>query len=444
MPAVQIPDIPRFNTALSEWLSCTIYVVMLRKRNTKLPLPLICAVSLAAQSVWLILTDAVPLLFWIPCMAAATFLMYLYIGSCCQLSGRDAAYFTIRAFVLAEMMASLEWQLVCYFIPDTGTHIAGQILLLVVVYGSLATAIYLMEKRQLPAKMRLDITWSELISALIIGIAIFGVSNISYVFEKTPFSARYPADILIIRTLVDIGGFAILYTHYVVGCQYRTWREVEALKSVLQKQYVQYRLSRESISLINQKYHDLKHQIQALRAENDPERKNAYLDEMEEGLKNYEAQFKTGNVVLDTILTSKALYCQKHSITFTCVVDGSLVGRMDVMDLSSVFGNALDNAIEYERRIPDKDKRLLHVTVSRQKNFVLCCFENYYEGNEDLVFEDGLPKTTKPDTDYHGYGLKSIRQVADKYAGSATVRTDNHWFELRVLLPVQNVAAENA
>ena len=126
-----------------------------------------------------------------------------------------------------------------------------------------------------------------------------------------------------------------------------------------------------SIELINYKYHDLKHQIAVLRSEADPGKREAFLDKMEADIKKYESQNKTGNKVLDTVLTTKSLYCAKNNITFTCVADGTLLEFMDVMDICSIFGNALDNAIECELKIPDKEKRLIHVSVSKQKNFLL-------------------------------------------------------------------------
>lgn len=56
--------------------------------------------------------------------------------------------------------------------------------------------------------------------------------------------------------------------------------------------------------MVNQKYHDLKHHIQLLRAASAAER-TEYLDQMEQQIRTYEAQNKTGNRVLDTILTAK-------------------------------------------------------------------------------------------------------------------------------------------
>ena len=59
--------------------------------------------------------------------------------------------------------------------------------------------------------------------------------------------------------------------------------------------------------------------------------------------------------------------------------------------------------------------------------------ENYYQG--ELQFDGDLPRTSKPNTDYHGFGLKSIQNIAEKYGGFLTVQAENQIFLLRVTLP---------
>ena len=141
--------------------------------------------------------------------------------------------------------------------------------------------------------------------------------------------------------------------------------------------------------------------------------------------------------MLDTVLTSKSLYCQQHNISLTSVVDGTLLNFMDEMDLCTLFGNALDNAIESVEKVQDLEKRLIHLSVARQKAFVHIRLENTYAG--ELKFEGDLPVTTKADSRNHGYGLKSIRQTAKKYGGSVTITTRGAWFELRILIPLDGV-----
>ena len=235
--------------------------------------------------------------------------------------------------------------------------------------------------------------------------------------------------------MVDAGGIAILYAHLTQCCEMRVRRELDAVQNVLQNQYIQYKQSKESIELINYKYHDLKHQIEFLRRESDPKKRNAFLNRMEDEIKQYEAQNKTGNSVLDTVLTTKSMYCTKHGITLTCVADGTLLSFMDVMDICSIFGNALDNAIECEMKITDKEKRLIHVTVTKQKNFLILKFENYYE--ENLKYSDGQLITTKKEKQYHGYGLKSIKYTVNKYNGAVSIDTKDNWFDLKILIPIK-------
>ena len=159
-----------------------------------------------------------------------------------------------------------------------------------------------------PDEGQIELVWNECLSAFLIAISVFAVSNISYLTINTPFSGRYSFEIANIRTIVDLAGIAILYAHLMQCCEMRARKELEAVQNVLQNQYAQYVQSKESIELINYKYHDLKHQIAVLRSEEDPQKREAFLDEMEAEIRQYEAQNKTGNKVLDTVLTSNSLY----------------------------------------------------------------------------------------------------------------------------------------
>ena len=209
------------------------------------------------------------------------------------------------------------------------------------------------------------------------------------------------------------------------------------LQNILQNQYANYQRSEESVELINRKYHDLKHQIAVLRREVKEGKNLEYLDRVEQEISAYEAENKTGNRVLDTILTTKSLHCRQNGIQLTCVADGAALDFMDVMDLSALFGNALDNAIEGVSVLPGDEQRLIHLSVARQKGFVSIRLENRCK--ETMHIEKGLPSTTKAEKGLHGYGLKSIQATVAKYGGSVTVHAENGWFELRILIPLLTV-----
>ena len=240
-------------------------------------------------------------------------------------------------------------------------------------------------------------------------------------------------DVYNFRTLIYFSGMALLYGYHRQLWDLQEKREMDALQDLLHLQYETYKRSQESIDLVNRKYHDLKHQIALLRSQGN-EGRNSVLDQMESEIQSYEALNITGNKVLDTVLTSKSLHCQSQGIQMTCVADGGALNFMSAMDISSLFGNALDNAIESVSKICSPEKRLIHVVISQKKSFLCIKIENCYEGQ--LHFSGGRPQTTKRDTRYHGFGLKSIEATAAKYGGTVHINAENGWFELQVMIPL--------
>lgn len=428
---------PRLFTALAEWGACMLFLLQYSRRLRGPRFWLTAAGALVVQVLWLEGTGSLPVAFWMPAMAVAVGLMFLFLAVCGRSDLLGAGYCTVRAFLLAEFTASLEWQLYAFFVWET--KIDGFVpatVFLVVIYGAVFLLAYHLEQRVSQGGNLPRMTGRELLSAASMSLAAFLISNMSFVTANTPFTSSVEQEIANIRTLVDLAGVVILYAYHIQFFELHTRRELDAIKNILQNQYVQYRQSRESIDVINRKYHDLKHQIAVLRAEEDPARRSAFLDQMEEEIQHYEAQNKTGNSVLDTVLTGKCLYCAKHQIKLTCVADGARLSFMDVMDICTLFGNALDNAIECELSIPDKEKRLIHLEVYTKKDFLVIRCENYCPAPP--VFQDGLPMTTKADREYHGYGLKSMRYTAQKYGGTMTVQAKDEWFQLTLLFPLEH------
>ncbi|MFR8354028.1 MAG: ATP-binding protein [Blautia obeum] len=420
-------------TALAEWFSCCVFVLALEKRYKKcyticvlLPfLPVFCVLQYYI-GVW-------PVVVWIPSMVAAMILIYLCIFSCCKVNWKMAMVCFATAFMIAEFSASFEWQIYSYVMGRGHDERVIELIFLVLFYSILFALAYFLEYRYFSGEIRGDISLKEALSSVIMAIAVFLISNISYVYPDTPFSSSLPGGLFYIRTLVDFSGLLILFLQRDRWRELSMQKEMEAVNAILRRQYEQYNLSKENIEIINRKYHDLKHQIAVVRAERNSDKREQYLQEMENDIKMYEAQNKTGNKVLDTILTGKHLYCVQHEINFTCVADGMLLDFMNLMDICTIFGNALDNAIECVEKIGDKSKRLIRTAVYSQSKFLIIRFENYTE--LELTTKDSLPITTKKDRQYHGYGLKSIRSTVEKYGGSMTVNVKDNWFILRLLIP---------
>ncbi len=426
-------DIPRLYTALAEWLACLIYSMVLKRRVKNEDFILTTILALIVQSMFLILTKGLPVYFWIPCMLIAVGFMYIYLYFTCEDSKNVIGYYCARAFLLAELAASLEWQLACFFRNITDS-ILVQLFILIAVYALVFTWAHHMEVSITRGVFILEINRHELWAAVAIAAAIFAFSNLSFVFSNTPFSAGITADVFYIRTLVDIAGIMILYVYQSRICELLAEKELRNIQAMLKAQYDKYRSYQTTFDLINMKYHDLKHQIAGLRANMSDEERSKWIDSLEQELESYSPELETGNSVLDTLIAGKMMNCRANKIKITCVADGDLLDFMHVADICTIFGNALDNAFESVAMIEDPEKRLIHISISPKKNFILIQVINYCENT--ITISNGYPVTTKADKGSHGFGLKSIRYTVEKYHGTLTFELKDNWFELRILIPM--------
>lgn len=107
-------NIPRLYTALADWLACLLYLFFLPKRTAGWRRYTIHAVFLLLLGVFMQATGQVPQFWFLPCIAVSILIMYLYIRMQADVPARCAGYYCVRAFILGELAASLEWQLYYY------------------------------------------------------------------------------------------------------------------------------------------------------------------------------------------------------------------------------------------------------------------------------------------------------------------------------------------
>lgn len=201
---------------------------------------------------------------------------------------------------------------------------------------------------------------------------------------------------------------------------------------LLQSERKQYKMSQESISIVNMKCHDLKHQIAAIRAVSQADQQEA-LKELESAVMIYDIIAKTGNKTLDTVLTEKGLYCDQHHIVLTYTVNPEPLSFINGVDLYALFSNGLDNAIESViKEAPDN--RVISLSVSAHGSLLSIRLENTC--TRPLEFVNGRPVTTKKDQHNHGFGTQSIQYLARKYKGNAVFHMEDQMFLLDVMIPI--------
>lgn len=210
--------------------------------------------------------------------------------------------------------------------------------------------------------------------------------------------------------------------------------EIESITHILHQSEKQYDANKENINLINIKCHDLKYQIE--KFENRGVDKEV-IEDIKRLISVYDLQIKTGNEVLDIILTEKGLACQAKGINLTCMADCKKLNYIREGDLYALFGNILDNAMDAVMNLDDAEKRCISINAREVKNYVSISVKNYFSG-KITISENGLPVTTKEDKQYHGFGMLSIKTVVEKYGGTVSADSDGDIFILSIILPIKD------
>ena len=138
--------------------------------------------------------------------------------------------------------------------------------------------------------------------------------------------------------------------------------------------------------------------------------------------------------MIDGLLSEKMRRASEADIAMSVAVDLRNSGNISDMDLCTIFGNALDNAIEASLKVKDSSLRSIMVRCQDQAGSMVLSVQNYFEGSLRRVGQEIATSKSEPG---HGMGLSGIRRAAEKYGGIMTSTTDEyHNFILTVLIPL--------
>lgn len=220
------------------------------------------------------------------------------------------------------------------------------------------------------------------------------------------------------------------------GCIYLTSYLCDSLKTTylarqleMQKNYYMDQLREEE--QVRRIYHDMKNHLLILQSQNGPTQEIARsVEALRQQIAGYENYYHTGNEFLDVLLRDKARAAREKQIDFSASIQLQGSAFIEPLDLSTLFGNALDNALEASEALP-QDQRLITVKASRVRDMLVITVENNV--SPDTRFSGS---TTKKDSFLHGFGLSNIQKAAEKYGGQCTARLQGGKFLLQIILPV--------
>lgn len=149
------------------------------------------------------------------------------------------------------------------------------------------------------------------------------------------------------------------------------------------------------------------------------------LDWLEESTNNI---VNSGNPIIDAILQSKLHNAKEMGIVLN--ISTKLAGeiKIDEMELAIVLGNALDNAIEAVENIYNSTDKWIEFSLMTTEDRISILVNNPVES--DIDTENLF--TTKKNKEKHGYGIKSIKAVAERYDGMVLFACENKVFSINI------------
>lgn len=221
-------------------------------------------------------------------------------------------------------------------------------------------------------------------------------------------------------------GFGCVYFAAYLSESMRTAYRARELEE--KQRYYRERLDAEE--QVRRVYHDMKNHLLVLQRQAQPSAAEEMLEQLQRELPLYEDYVHTGNEILDIILKEKAGFARERGIRLSVTADLSGMDFLEPLDISTIFGNGLDNAIEASGHLA-AEERVILMKAGRVRDFLSVLIEN----NCGTCAADA-GKSAKPDRLFHGLGIPNMRKAVEKYGGQLVSRCENGTFTLKILIPV--------
>lgn len=353
-----------------------------------------------------------------------------FLWQCCDVTLANALFFGIGAYGVQHLAYNMHSIIMYFLLPfEIETYSGLYFAILIAVYLIVYTALYFIFFRRVKREKSLIVSRKKLYFIVLIFLAV--VIGLNTALLAYSFGSDSP-----LRPLCHL--YAIFCCVLFLSIQFDFFEQNKLREEKLLMQQLlnlkdeQKQRSEQSIDIINMKCHDLKHQFAALRKMNREDMDKA-ITEAENAISFYDATADTGCVALNIILTEKSLIRQQYNIKFDFLVEGEKLAFMDDIDVYTLFGNAIDNAIESVMQ-EEEDRRILHLEIRSKDSFLCIKLENYC--SREISFQDGLPLTSKKDRSNHGFGTKSISYIVKKYRGTLKMEQTGENFLLKMIFPL--------
>lgn len=180
--------------------------------------------------------------------------------------------------------------------------------------------------------------------------------------------------------------------------------------------------------------HDMRHHLVLIGgylANGDSQKAEEYVRSAQADIDEITPNRYCKNNTVNLILSSFAAKAKKNGVVLS--VEAGLPQSLSISEteLCALLSNGLENAIIAAAQVADEQFRKVRISCQTHKGNLLIFIENSFTGK--VAMEDGLPQSRR---EGHGFGVKSMAMIAEKYNGYCSFEAKGEIFTLRIVLPL--------
>lgn len=213
--------------------------------------------------------------------------------------------------------------------------------------------------------------------------------------------------------------------------------KIEVLNEKIDMQYNYYLNIKESQEKVRRLYHDINNHMTNINIiQNQNKEVDTYINSINKEINDFENTYNTGNIILDIILNEKSKLCKLKDIDLHCNIDFSKCNFIEMIDVSSIFSNLIDNAIEACEKIQDKEyKKYINIRGTIVKSYYILRCKN--SKINKVISKNNKILTSKKDNYLHGIGIESIKSSIKKYDGEVDIQIDENKFTTTIYIQLK-------
>lgn len=344
--------------------------------------------------------------------------LLLLVNRCTTISWVDDLYCAVWIFLTAEAVQEL-WFLIRLYTHSVHAMDLRSAAELLAFAAVLFLILSRTVARWMPQGDLYQVTPGQVICGFILGGMFIALSYL-IMLPSNEVTGEVP-----VLALCQIYCVSLLYLQTELMKKRQMERKLDMMNLLCSFGAQQYAVALHNVGVVNEKCAELEEKIRQM----DQYLPEAFRQEsrsaIQEALVACDTVVKSGNEVLDIVLTEKKLLAQSSGTQINCVADGKLLGFMETVDIYTLFSYALEMAVEEVSQIADENRRIVDLLIHESQNFAVISFCHPLRS-----------QAVKSKNNLNGFKIMVLYRLLEKYHGITSIERKDGFFSMKILIPL--------